>query len=273
MRAALRRGTLTSFTMASFRRSVIWGEHAAILAVVTALTVASWAYILWMTSDLIEHTGGFAGPVMSCCGVDLTRTFVMWVVMMIGMMLPSAAPMILAFASIRRERAPRGAALACGLFLAGYLLVWTAYSAIAAGGQWALFDAGMLDPATQRIAPLAGAFVLVAAGLFQLTPAKFACLSRCREPRSNVRRSWRGGPLGPLTMGLRHGLCCAGACSLLMVVLFAVGVMNLPWVLVLTVFVFAEKVLPWRRTVVWVGACACLLFGVATFVQSITLPN
>lgn len=253
---------MTAF-VAKARAKVIRREQTVIVAVVIALTAAAWAHIVGMTHDTVELTGGVVGPVMSCCGVDLTLTFIMWVVMMVGMMLPSAVPMILAFTSVHCERGHRGVFLSSCLFVAGYLVVWTVFSAVAAGGQWALFHWGMLDPAKQTVAPLAGGILLVAAGLFQLTPLKTACLSGCRAPLSFVRRHWRDGRLGALAMGVRHGVACAGTCSLLMLVLFVVGVMNLAWVLVVTAFVIAEKALPWKRAVVWTGAGACLLSGFA----------
>jgi predicted metal-binding membrane protein len=243
---------------------VLRRDWAVVLAALVGLTALSWAYVLWMERDMVSLAGP-PGPrrvVMSCCGVDPTLTFVMWVVMMVGMMLPSAAPVILTFAAVSRRRSEEGSPFgATSLFVAGYLIVWTAFSAVAAAGQWALFQAGLLNPHRQAIAPVAGGLLLVVAGLFQLTPAKSSCLAQCRSPRAFVERHWRGGRRGALVMGLRQGAFCTGSCWILMALLFVVGVMSLGWIAALTVFVLAEKVLPWKRAVVWTGAVACLVSG------------
>jgi predicted metal-binding membrane protein len=241
-------------------------DRVVILAALVALTAISWAYVVWMAHDTVAlaDSGGPARRVMSCCGVDPTMTFVMWVVMMVGMMLPTAAPMILTFATVSRRRGEQGGPfVSTSLFVAGYLLVWTAFSAAATVGQWALFEARALNPHQQAIAPVAGGLLLVAAGLFQLTPVKRSCLAHCRSPHAFVESHWRGGSRGALVVGLRHGLFCAGSCWILMALLFVVGVMNLAWIAALTLFVLVEKVLPWRRAVVWTGAAACLASGVA----------
>jgi predicted metal-binding membrane protein len=184
----------------------------------------------------------------------------MWVVMMAGMMIPSVAPMVLTHASVVRRRVPRGAPFVpSGLFLTGYLVAWTAFSAIAALAQWALYRAALLDGRSLAIGPWAGGAVLVAAAIFQLSPAKDKCLSQCRAPLGYFLTEWREGLVGAVVMGVRHGVFCIGCCWLLMAVLFAVGIMNLVWGAAITAFVLAEKVLPWPRGVVWAGSAMCLL--------------
>jgi predicted metal-binding membrane protein len=212
-------------------------------ALLALLTVGAW----WAWTD---------EGLMPCCAGPGT-TFAMWVVMMAGMMIPSVAPMVLTHAAVARRRgAPLGST---GLFLGGYLVAWSGFAAVAALTQTLLARAGLLDGRSFAIAPWAGAAVLLAAGAFQLAPAKDACLAHCRAPLGYFVTDWREGRAGAVVMGLRHGVYCIGCCWLLMAVLFAVGTMNVVWSAAITAFVVAEKLLPWRRAVVWSGAAMCLV--------------
>ena len=134
-----------------------------------------------------------------------------------------------------------------GLFLFGYLLVWTGFSMAATLIQWGMHSAMLISPAMVGTSRLLGGAVLVAAGAYQLTPAKHACLSHCRSPLGFLLNEWRDGAWGALAMGLRHGLYCTGCCWLLMAVLFVVGVMNLLWIALLAAFVLLEKAVPQGR--------------------------
>ncbi|MFN2635849.1 MAG: DUF2182 domain-containing protein [Gemmatimonadaceae bacterium] len=167
--------------------------------------------------------------------------FVMWAVMMVAMMVPSAAPMILLFSRIARARSARGAEYApVGFFALGYLGLWWAFAAVAAFVQWELdVHAGLT--ADMRIRPLAAGLVLIAAGTYQWLPLKQACLRQCRTPLGFLSQSWREGPQGAVVMGLTHGAFCVGCCWLLMALLFAAGVMNLLWVAALSIIVLLEK--------------------------------
>jgi predicted metal-binding membrane protein len=243
---------------ASALERVLRHDRLVILAVLGALTVLSWAQMIAPG----EAAGGAHG-LMPCCGSRFGVAFAMWVVMMAGMMIPSVAPMVLTHAAIVRRRAAGASAgpapfALSGLFLAGYLLAWAAFSAVAAAAQGALHRASLLDGRSLSVGPWAGAAVLLAAGIFQLSRAKGACLTHCRAPVGYFLTEWREGRAGALTMGLRHGLSCIGCCWLLMAVLFAVGIMNIVWGAAITLFVVAEKVLPWRRAVVWAGSAICL---------------
>jgi predicted metal-binding membrane protein len=244
---------------------VLRRDRAIIALVLAALTAVSWAQ---MVAD-----GAGVGPdrLMPCCGARFGVTFSMWVVMMAGMMIPSVAPMVITHASIMRRRVAQGAPfVSSGLFLAGYLVAWTLFSAGAALLQWGLYRAHLLDGHSLTIGPWAGALVLVVAAGFQLSPAKDACLSQCRAPLGYFLTEWREGHVGAVMMGLRHGVFCIGCCWLLMAVLFAAGIMNLLWGAAITLFVVAEKVLPWPRGVVWSGSAACLL-GAAFLAYSATV--
>jgi predicted metal-binding membrane protein len=229
-------------------------DRIVIAVGLAGLTLVSWAQ---MVLPGAVPAGG--DRLMPCCGARFSIAFSMWVVMMAGMMIPSAAPMVLAHAAIVRRRVAQGAPLvSSGLFLGGYLLAWAGFSAVAALAQCALYRGALLDGRSLSIGPWAGAAVLLAAGVFQLSRAKSACLSHCRAPLGYFVTEWREGLGGALTMGLRHGLFCIGCCWLLMAVLFAVGIMNIVWGAVITAFVVAEKALPWRRPVVWSGSAVCL---------------
>ena len=230
-------------------------DRLVISVVLAALTIVSWA-------QMVPPTGAPFGAerLMPCCGSRFGVAFSMWVVMMAGMMIPSVAPMVLTHAAIMRRRVSQGAPfVSSGLFLAGYLLAWSGFSAVAALAQWVLYRGALLDGRSLSIGPWAGGAVLLAAAIFQLSPAKDACLSQCRAPLGYFITEWREGSAGAVEMGLRHGIFCIGCCWLLMAVLFAVGIMNILWGAVITLFVVAEKVLPWRRAVVWSGGAICLV--------------
>jgi len=177
--------------------------------------------------------------------MDIFLLFVMWAVMMVAMMVPSAAPMVLAFLDVNRRRQTAGRPFVpVGIFLAGYLVVWTAYSAVATLAQWGLHKAALLSPAMVATSPILNGGLLIAAGIFQWTPLKRGCLKGCRSPLSFLMSEWRDGWAGAFIMGLRHGSYCVGCCWVLMALLFVAGVMNLLWVAVIALFVMAEKTLP-----------------------------
>lgn len=222
-------------------RMVVLGS----LLVISALAWAYMVYLAWGMKDM-EMGMEMAMPRMQVWGfIDFTLAFVMWAVMMVAMMVPSAAPMILTFAAINRKRRERQRPfVSTGVFLLGYLLVWSGFSALATLTQWGLHTAALLSPMMVSTSPILGSALLLAAGTFQLTVLKHACLSHCRSPLGFLMTDWRQGPRGALVMGLRHGGYCAGCCWALMVILFVAGVMNLLWVAVIAGFVLIEKVAP-----------------------------
>ena len=171
--------------------------------------------------------------------------FFMWWIMMMAMMLPSAAPMILLFAMINRKQREKGAPyVPTGIFAAGYLLVWGAFSLVAVTAQWGLERSGLLSSMMVTTSVMLGAGLLIAAGIYQLTPLKHACLRHCRSPIFFISHHWRPGDLGALRMGIEHGAFCTGCCWFLMALLFYGGVMNLFWIVGLAVFVLLEKTIP-----------------------------
>lgn len=196
--------------------------------------------------DPLAAAGGVATPQMQAWGgIDLLLLFVMWTIMMVAMMLPSATPMILLFEHVAEQRRSRGRPHAStAVFLLGYLLVWTAFSAVATLGQWALHRSALLSPMMVSTSTALGGGLLIMAGVYQWTPLKRACLKSCRSPLGWLTTQWREGPTGALLMGLRHGGFCVACCWALMALLFVVGVMNLLWVAALAALVLLEKTLP-----------------------------
>jgi predicted metal-binding membrane protein len=193
---------------------------------------------------------------------DAALTFVMWTVMMVAMMTPSAAPVFLLFAATHRKRSAQRLPLIVLVFGAGYLLVWTTFSAAAAAAQWALHQAAMLSPAMKTSSAWLGGGILVAAGIYQLTPSKRACLTHCQSPVGFLMSHWRDGTAGALRMGLAHGTYCVGCCWALMCVLFVVGVMNLAWVAAIAILVLVEKVGPAGPFVARVAGSAMIVAGI-----------
>lgn len=229
-----------------------------------AVVALAWLYLWREAAAMHSHMEmGMSGmPAMDAAGVALV--FAMWLVMMAGMMLPSAAPMVLLYGAMVRKHAERGSALpAVWIFVGGYFLVWAAFSVAAALLQALLDHAALLSPMVASSSKPLSAVLLAGAGVYQLTPLKDRCLRNCREPVPFLMTHWRPGPAGALRMGLEHGAYCVGCCWMLMLLLFAVGVMNLAWVAAIAAFVLVEKLLPGARfTSRFAGAALLVLAGV-----------
>jgi predicted metal-binding membrane protein len=184
-------------------------------------------------------------PIEPWGGVDFLFRFGMWAVMMVAMMVPTAAPMILLFATVnRRRREQQGPFVPTGVFLAGYVVVWSGFAALATLAMWGLHSAALLSSMMVSTSPLLGGALLVVAGIYQWSPLKRICLTHCRTPLGFLMGEWREGTWGALRMGLRHGSYCVGCCWVLMALLFVTGVMNLLWVAAIAAFVLVEKVAP-----------------------------
>ncbi len=227
------------------RRPLIEGvlarDQSITFACVAGAAVLAWTWLAGMPAG---HA--MPGDVWSLS--YLGASFLMWALMMVAMMLPSATPMILLYA--RFARSPGGAGRGgAALFAFTYVAVWTGFSAAATVAQAAAIDVGLVSAMGLAIgdARLAGA-LMIAAGLYQLTPLKRACLAQCRSPLSFLTRLWRPGPAGAVRLGLAHGLYCLGCCWALMLLLFVGGVMNLAWIALLAGAVLVEKLAPpWLR--------------------------
>ncbi|MCI0394628.1 MAG: DUF2182 domain-containing protein, partial [Chloroflexi bacterium] len=212
------------------------------LAGLASLVVLAWVYLLHLTQQMPEMGLGITmSETQSGQTAELAWTLVMWAVMMAAMMLPSAWPVVLAFVAINRR--PRPLALAA-VFLGGYLAVWIGFSALATLVHWLLHSQALLSPMLAIASAPVGGVILLAAGLFQWSSLKHACLAHCRSPLGFFLTDWREGVRGAFLMGLRYGGYCLGCCGLLMALLFVTGVMNLLWTAVMAVFILVEKVIP-----------------------------
>ena len=198
-------------------------------------------------------------------GAGLVATTAMWMLMMVVMMLPAVLPWLIGFAALARDResgAVRGGWVA--LFGLGYFAAWLAFSVVGASLQIGLRSWGLLGASAALATPLAG-LVLVVAGLYQVTPSKTACLEHCRTPMSYFLSRWRNGPGGAFRMGLSHGAFCVGCCWALMLTGFALGVMNLAWMAVLTVVIAAETLAPRGERIGRLAGAALVVWGLVLF--------
>jgi predicted metal-binding membrane protein len=228
--------------------SLFHRERLIVCGCLVATVVLSWLYLLHLKTAMDMSGMNMPGMVMLDTwpwgATTVLLLFVMWAVMMVAMMVPSATPMILAFLTVNQSRSVTNRPLVpVGIFLLGYLAVWSAYSAVATLAEWGLHQAALLSTTMAATSPALNGGLLIAAGVFQLTPLKRACLKNCRSPLSFLMSEWRDGAAGAFVMGLRHGTYCLGCCWILMALLFVAGVMNLFWVAVIAVLVMAEKIL------------------------------
>ena len=243
-------------------------QRNVILGLLLALAAAAWAVLVWQ--------GAGADMVMDSAtmGMRAPLFLAIWVVMMVAMMFPTAAPMIVTFHKVQAGKRRRGEAfVSTWVFVAAYLLVWTLAGVAAYAGalvaETLAAEAALSPAATARI----GGAVLIAAGLYQLTPLKDLCLSKCRTPITFIMTSWREGTAGALRMGLVHGAYCLGCCWLLFVILFPLGIMNIAAMAVVTLVIFAEKSLPWGRTTARAAAAALMAYGAVVVAAPQILPT
>jgi predicted metal-binding membrane protein len=194
--------------------------------------------------------------------------FLMWAVMMVAMMVPSAVPMIQVFLAVNERRQNSSRQLVpVSVFLLGYLVVWTSFSAAATLVQWGLHKTALLSPMMVATSPVVSGGLLLAAGIFQWTPLKRSCLRGCRSPLSFLMGEWRDGTAGSFSMGLWHGAYCVGCCWALMALLFVVGVMNLLWVAAIALFVMGEKILPRGEVIGHVAGVALVATGIGVITK------
>ncbi len=242
------------------------------LVLLVLLTVAGSCWALLLAAGGGADSGmAMASPTM---GLAAPAFLAVWVVMMIAMMFPAAAPMILTFHRIGSGKRARGDAFASTwLFVAGYMVVWAAAGIVAYLGALAAETIAARLAVTAASAARVGGALLIAAGLYQLTPLKNVCLAKCRSPIGFILTSWRDGPTGALRMGLLHGAYCLGCCWLLFVILFPLGIMNIAAMALMTLIVFAEKALAWKRTAVYGMSAALVAYGAAVIARPQALPT
>lgn len=244
--------------------AILRRDRLVVVGGLVIITLLAWAYMVFLAWQMEHMPMDMAMPQMAGWTVtEFMLTFVMWAVMMVAMMIPSAAPMILTYANISRKRhaaqRPFGPTT---IFVLGYVVVWTGFSLVATFAQWLLHSATLLSPMMMTTSVILGSILLIAAGLFQFTSMKQRCLQHCRTPLSFFLNGWRDGSRGAFQMGFKHGAFCLGCCWALMALLFVAGVMNLLWVAVLAGLVLLEKVLPKGQIVARGAGVVFLLWGV-----------
>ena len=253
---------------ASLIRSLPWKDRIPILTLLAVITLLAWVYLIDMAAEM---DGMMASGSVSMMQIKpWTSTYfismlLMWIIMMVGMMVPTAVPMALVYAAVARKAARQGATLAPTVtFVSGYVVIWGLFSVGATLAQWGLDSAALLSPMLVTNSPGVGGTLLIAAGLYQMTPMKDACLRHCRSPAHFISQSWKPGAWGAFRMGLEHGAYCLGCCWILMGLLFFGGVMSLLWIAGITIFVLLEKVLPFGNVGGRFAGSAMVLFGLIT---------
>jgi len=236
--------------------TVLKRDRTVVLLGLCGVTALSWVFTANLfrgvhpmevgTLAVVPHASWWSGP-------DVALVFTMWAVMMVGMMVPSAAPYLLAFASVRRRQERRDPILQAALFLCGYLVVWTGFSLLVTLVQWVFHSALGMSPMMVSTSPVLSGILLLAAGAFQFTPLKNACLERCRIPRESPPLGRENRTQGAFSIGLEHGTFCAGSCWVLMLALVVTGAMSFSWMAIITGFVLLEKVATGR---IWVSRTA-----------------
>ncbi|HZV99748.1 MAG TPA: DUF2182 domain-containing protein [Methylophilaceae bacterium] len=249
--------------------TVLRRDRYIVAGALVLVTSIAWAYILWLAAGMemsaseMEAMMGMAFKPWSV--IDFWFALVMWLIMMIGMMLPSAAPMILLYARVGRQAATHEQPFAAtGWFAAGYLLVWAAYSLAATCAQFMLERALLLTPMMESASSVFGGITLIAIGIYQWTPLKYACLAQCQAPLSFIQQhgGFRPQALPSLRIGAYHGTYCVGCCWALMALLFVGGIMNVLWIGGITILVLLEKIIPAGRLISRVAGLAFVINGI-----------
>src|SRR6516164_1755921 len=257
--------------------AVLRRDRAVVFAALAVITTLAWADIIWLADDMAMDGMYMTGFRMIPAGqglmmpasapwqpLEFVYVFAMWSVMMVGMMTPSVAPMILIYARVGRQASLSGQPFAAsGWFASGYLIAWLGFSLAATSAQWALERAAVLTPMMESASAVLGGAVLIAAGVYQWTPVKEACLAYCQAPLTFIMRhgGFRSDASGALALGLRHGLYCIGCCWALMLLLFVGGVMNVLWIAALAALVLLEKALPFGQFVSRTFGCVFIAAG------------
>ena len=248
-------------------------QRNLVIALLLAVAAVCWVWLLTRASDGMDTATGMAmtSPTM---GLPAPVFLVMWIIMMVAMMFPTMTPMVSTFHRIQAGKRVRGEAfVSTWTFVAGSTVVWAAAGMAAYLGAVAAEAIAARTGLSAAVAARIGGTFLIAAGLYQLTLLKDVCLSKCRSPIGFIMTSWRDGAWGALRMGLGHGASCLGCCWLLMVILFPLGIMNLGAMALVTLVVFAEKTLPWKRLAVHGTAAALMLYGAVVIAAPQALPT
>jgi len=218
-------------------------DRLVVISAMVAITALAWAYLIFMPNGMMHGLAPSTND--NYRYIELTMSFLMWSVMMVAMMLPTASPMVLTYVKMNRSQSKRDkAALETGLFIAGYIVVWSVFSFVFALLQEGLKDVGLISQMMGKANLLFGGLILITVGIYQFTPLKDACLRLCQTPLGFLMTRWKDGTVGAFKMGLEHGIYCVGCCWALMLLMFAGGVMNFLLMALLAVFMLAEKMVP-----------------------------
>jgi predicted metal-binding membrane protein len=260
--------TREAVTHRSFVEEALRRDRLLVISCLLLVVVLSWAYLLTGAGMSMQGMGDMLTPMSTGPWTPgyAVLVLVMWAVMMAAMMLPSAAPMILLFATMARRRSEQGqtTSASSSAFAFGYLAIWAAFSVAATALQYALEQAALMSPAMQTTSIALAGTVLIAAGVYQWTPLKQACLRYCASPLAFIMTHWRPGTAGAFSMGLRHGTYCVGCCWLIMLLLFVGGVMNFAWIAGIALFVLVEKLVPAGRRIGQAAGVLLVVWGAAT---------
>jgi predicted metal-binding membrane protein len=256
--------------MAAMPAALPRGQRNLILGVLLVLAAGAWAVLIRQAAMSDGMAMGSGGPTM---GMAVPLFLAIWVLMMVAMMFPTAAPMIVMFAAIAAGKRQRGQPFApTWVFVSAYLLVWSLVGIVAYALALGAERVAAAAPWFFAHGAQAGGAVIILAGIYQLSPLKRVCLVKCRSPLQFILSSWRDGRVGAFRMGLAHGVYCLGCCWLLFLVLFPLGVMNIAVMAVLTALVFAEKTLPVGPRIVQVAAGVLITYGVVVLFLPAALP-
>lgn len=255
-------------------------DRWAILTGLVGITAAAWIYLVveagrmstGMTDPSMAHAMQSMAQVRPWTANEFGLRLVMWAAMMVGMMVPTAAPMTLVYAAVARKAARQDNPVApTFVFVAGYIAMWGVFSVAATAAQRGLDHVALLSPTMVSASPLLGGALLIGAGVYQLTPYKRACLEHCRAPAHFISQHWRNGSAGAFRMGLEHGAYCLGCCWILMGLLFVGGVMNLLWIAAIAAFILLEKTMPFAETGGRFVGAAMILVGLLSLTGLVAL--
>jgi predicted metal-binding membrane protein len=255
-------------TNISKRLPSLSSTQKVILAVLLVLSFAAWLLLLGQSPMSGTNTMGLT------MGMGATLFLAIWIVMMVAMMFPTAAPMILMFVQVQASKRDRGQPFVrAWAFVSAYLLIWALFGVVAYIAALKVEELAQQSAWVADNAARLGGAILVLTGLYQFSPLKRVCLSKCRTPLDFLLGSWRDGYTGAFRMGFEHGIYCLGCCWLLFVILFPLGIMNVAAMAVITALVFVEKVLPVGWSIARIAALILIAYGLlAIFVPGV-LPT
>jgi len=262
---------MTDFESAALVRTLPLRDRFIILSALATITLLCWVYLIDMAIDMDKMmAAGHMMLLQEWTIAYFSAMFLMWVIMMTGMMAPTAIPMALVYAAVVRKAETQGSTLApTSTFVAGYIVAWGFFSLAATLAQWGLDEAALLSPMMISNSPIFGSALLIGAGLYQLTPMKDACLRHCRAPAHFISQSWRPGSWGAFRMGVEHGIYCIGCCWILMGLLFLGGVMSLLWIAGITLFVLLEKVVPLGKAGGMFAGVGMIIWGTIMLIHAL----